>query len=107
MPAPTVDRYSWGQLPWGRIPPRRLRLLVHSAGTIAQAAKKQRRNSALISQSGAFIDQSYLKNPWLDPAYMTALGNQSDITHGDMLNYYADNGDIDIIGVYVEGFNES
>ena len=68
--------------------------------------KKQRRNSALISQSGAFMISRISKNPWLDPAYMTALGNQSDITHGDMLNYYADNGDIDIIGVYVEGFNE-
>jgi acyl-CoA synthetase (NDP forming) len=68
--------------------------------------KKRRRNSALISQSGAFMISRISKNPWLDPAYMTALGNQSDITHGDMLNYYADNTDIDTIGVYVEGFND-
>jgi acyl-CoA synthetase (NDP forming) len=68
--------------------------------------KKQRRNSALISQSGAFMISRISKNPWLDPAYMTALGNQSDITHGDMLIYYADNADIDTIGVYVEGFND-
>lgn len=68
--------------------------------------KKQRRNSALISQSGAFMITRISKNPWLDPAYMTALGNQSDITHGDMISYYADNDDIDTIGIYIEGFKD-
>ncbi|MBE9539486.1 MAG: CoA-binding protein, partial [Proteobacteria bacterium] len=68
--------------------------------------KKQQRNSALISQSGAFMISRISKNPWLDPAYMTALGNQSDITHGDMLSYYADHVDIDTIGLYIEGFNK-
>ncbi|WP_207063240.1 CoA-binding protein [Motiliproteus sp. SC1-56] len=68
--------------------------------------KKQRRHSALISQSGAFMITRLSKNPWLDPAYMTALGNQTDLTHGDMLTYYADRDEIDTIGVYIEGFNE-
>lgn len=68
--------------------------------------KKQHRNSALISQSGAFMISRISKNPWLDPAYMTALGNQADITHGDMLSYYADNANINTIGIYIEGFNK-
>ena len=68
--------------------------------------KKQKRNSALISQSGAFMITRMSQNPWLDPAYMTALGNQNDISHGDMLNYFVDNPEVDTIGVYAEGFND-
>ena len=69
-------------------------------------SKKNKRNSALISQSGAFMVTRMSQNPWFDPAYMSALGNQNDITHGDMLAYFADNPDVDVIGVYVEGFND-
>ncbi len=68
--------------------------------------KKAQRHTALISQSGAFMVTRLSKNPWLDPAYMTALGNQSDISHGDMLRYYVDHDAIDTIGVYIEGFND-
>jgi len=68
--------------------------------------KKQKRNTALISQSGAFMITRMSQNPWLDPAYMAALGNQNDITHSDMLNYFVDNPDVDVIGVYAEGFND-
>ncbi|HEY5717390.1 MAG TPA: CoA-binding protein, partial [Motiliproteus sp.] len=68
--------------------------------------KKHPRHAALISQSGAFMVTRLSKNPWLDPAYMTALGNQTDISHGDMLNYYVEQPAIDTIGVYIEGFNE-
>ena len=68
--------------------------------------KKQQRNSALISQSGAFMITRISQNPWFDPNYMTALGNQNDLTHSDMVNYFADRPDIDLIGVYAEGFKE-
>ncbi|MCP4271559.1 MAG: CoA-binding protein [Gammaproteobacteria bacterium] len=68
--------------------------------------KKQLRNTALISQSGAFIITRLSQNPWFDPAYMVAIGNQNDITHGDMLRYFADNPKVDVIGIYVEGFND-
>ena len=68
--------------------------------------KKTQRNSALISQSGAFMITRISQNPWFDPNYMTALGNQNDLTHSDMVNYFADNAEIDLIGVYVEGFKE-
>jgi len=68
--------------------------------------KKDQRNSAIISQSGAFMITRMSQNPWFDPAYMVALGNQNDVTHGDMLNYFADKPEVDVIGVYAEGFND-
>lgn len=73
---------------------------------LPQGQKKQRRNSALISQSGAFMITRLSHNPWLDPAYMTAVGNQNDLTHGDLVNYFADLEGIDTIGVYAEGFRD-
>lgn len=68
--------------------------------------KKEQRNSAMISQSGAFMITRLSKNAWLDPAYMIAIGNQNDLTHGDMLSYFADHDDIDVIGFYIEGFRD-
>lgn len=68
--------------------------------------KKQQRNSALVSQSGAFMVTRMSRNPWFDPQYLAALGNQNDITHGDMLAYFSEHPEIDVIGVYVEGFND-
>ncbi len=64
------------------------------------------RNSALISQSGAFMITRISLNRWLAPAYMTAVGNQNDLTHSDMLNYFADRPGVDLIGVYAEGFKD-
>ena len=68
--------------------------------------KREKRNSAMISQSGAFMITRLSKNVWLDPAYMIAVGNQNDLTHGDMLNYFVDHDDIDVIGFYIEGFRD-
>jgi predicted CoA-binding protein len=68
--------------------------------------KKAKRNSVLLSQSGAFMITRLSRNPWLDPAYMLALGNQTDLTHGDMLTYFAARDDIETIGIYVEGFKD-
>lgn len=68
--------------------------------------KKAKRNSVLLSQSGAFMITRLSRNPWLDPAYMLALGNQTDLTHGDMLTYFGARDDIETIGIYVEGFKD-
>jgi acyl-CoA synthetase (NDP forming) len=68
--------------------------------------KKAERNSVMLSQSGAFMITRISQNPWLDPRYMLALGNQTDLTHGDMLSYFADRPEIDSIGVYIEGFKD-
>ncbi|NJD34624.1 MAG: CoA-binding protein [Betaproteobacteria bacterium] len=68
--------------------------------------KKPERNSVMLSQSGAFMITRISQNPWLDPRYMLALGNQTDLTHGDMLNYFADLPEIETIGIYIEGFKD-
>ncbi|MDP2134701.1 MAG: CoA-binding protein [Sulfuritalea sp.] len=68
--------------------------------------KKAERNSVMLSQSGAFMITRISQNPWLDPRYMLALGNQTDLTHGDMLSYFAELPEIETIGVYIEGFKD-
>jgi len=73
---------------------------------LPRTQKKAQRSSALISQSGAFLVTRLSKNPWLDPAYMVALGNQNDITHGDMVENFAGKPGIHVIGAYVEGFKD-
>lgn len=67
---------------------------------------KQRRNTALISQSGAFMVTRISKHPWLDPAYMIADGNQNDISHSDLLRYFNTREEIEVIGIYIEGFRD-
>ena len=68
--------------------------------------KKPERNSVMLSQSGAFMITRMSQNPWLDPRYMLALGNQTDLTHGDMLSYFAERPGIETVGIYVEGFKD-
>jgi acetate---CoA ligase (ADP-forming) len=68
--------------------------------------KKAERNSVMLSQSGAFMITRISQNPWLDPRYMLALGNQTDLTHGDMLSYFCERPEIETIGIYVEGFKD-
>ncbi len=68
--------------------------------------KKAERSSVMISQSGAFMITRLSQNPWLDPAYMLAIGNQTDMTHGDMLSFFAERPEIETIGIYVEGFKD-
>jgi acyl-CoA synthetase (NDP forming) len=73
---------------------------------LPRAQKKAQRSAALISQSGAFLVTRLSKNPWLDPAYMVAVGNQNDMTHGDLIASFAANPQIHVIGAYVEGFKD-
>ena len=68
--------------------------------------KKPERNSVMLSQSGAFMITRMSQNPWLDPRYMLALGNQTDLTHGDFLNFFCERPEIETIGIYVEGFKD-
>jgi len=68
--------------------------------------KKPQRNSVMLSQSGAFMITRLSQNPWLDPLYMLALGNQTDLTHGDLLTYFAARPEIETIGIYIEGFKD-
>jgi acyl-CoA synthetase (NDP forming) len=66
--------------------------------------KKPERSAVMLSQSGAFMITRLSHNPWLDPRYMLAIGNQTDLTHGDLLSYFAERPEIETIGVYIEGF---
>ena len=64
------------------------------------------RNSAFISQSGAFIITRTSKVPLLDPAYLMSIGNQNDLTIGDLVHFMKDLEQIDVIAIYMEGFND-
>lgn len=67
---------------------------------------RHRRTSAFISQSGAFMATRMSRAPELDPAYLISVGNQNDLTLGDLMAYFKDHGDMEVIGVYCEGFND-
>ena len=67
---------------------------------------ERRRRAAFVSQSGAFMITRLSKRPELDPAYMISVGNQNDLTLGDMVQYLKDVAVIDVIAVYAEGFKD-
>lgn len=62
--------------------------------------------AALVSQSGAFMLHRSSQCPELNPAYMVSMGNQTDLTLGDMVKYFKDSNEVDVIAVYAEGFND-
>ena len=59
---------------------------------------------ALITGSGAFAVTRLSRLGRLDPRYVVTIGNQMDLTVGDFLTYLADDQEIRVFGVYVEGF---
>ena len=64
------------------------------------------RRVAVISQSGAFLLNRFSQTPEMRPAYMISMGNQTDLSLGDMMRYFRDSGDVDVIAVYAEGFRD-
>ncbi len=62
--------------------------------------------AALVSQSGAFMLHRSSQCPELAPAYMVSMGNQTDLTLGDMVKYFKDSDEVDVIAIYAEGFND-
>jgi acyl-CoA synthetase (NDP forming) len=62
--------------------------------------------AALISQSGAFMLHRSHQCPQMSPAYMISMGNQTDLTLGDMVHYFKSSDNVDVIAVYAEGFND-
>jgi acyl-CoA synthetase (NDP forming) len=68
--------------------------------------KIQPRRAALVSQSGAFMLHRTSQCPELAPAYLVSMGNQTDLTLGDMVKYFKDSPEVDVIAVYAEGFND-
>lgn len=64
------------------------------------------RRLALVSQSGAFIVSRLSNLPALDPTLAVSLGNQTDLAVSDVMTHVARREDIDVVGVYMEGFKE-
>ena len=64
------------------------------------------RRAALVSQSGAFMLNRSHQCPELRPAYMISMGNQTDLSLGDMLEYFKNSTEVDVIAVYAEGFQD-
>ncbi len=62
------------------------------------------RRVALVSQSGAFIVSRLSNLETLDPALTISLGNQIDLSVADLVSAVGERDDIDVVGVYVEGF---
>jgi indolepyruvate ferredoxin oxidoreductase beta subunit len=62
------------------------------------------RRVALVSQSGAFIVSRLSNLETLDPALAVSLGNQIDLTVADLVTAVGTRDDIDVVGVYAEGF---
>jgi acyl-CoA synthetase (NDP forming) len=67
---------------------------------------KPYRRAALVSQSGAFMLHRSSQCPELVPAYMISMGNQTDLTLGDMVSYFKESDQVDVIAVYAEGFSD-
>lgn len=59
---------------------------------------------ALVTGSGAFAITRLSRMAPLDPRYVITIGNQMDLTAGDILAYLADDAEVRVFGVYVEGF---
>lgn len=64
------------------------------------------RKSAFISQSGAYMITRMSKLDFLDPAYAISIGNQIDLTAGDILSFLNTEEQIKIIASYMEGFKD-
>lgn len=75
-----------------------------------QKLPKQRdkifQRAALVSQSGAFMLHRSHQYPCIRPAYMISMGNQTDLTLGDMVHHFKTSDEVDVIAVYAEGFND-
>jgi len=73
--------------------------LEHPLGVNPFGAK-----TAFVSQSGAFVISTVSKMPWLKPAYSITVGNQQDVTVPDYVEQLADQDELKVILVYMEGF---
>jgi acyl-CoA synthetase (NDP forming) len=61
-------------------------------------------NLVYLSQSGAFMISRMSKLPNIEPLYAISIGNQIDLRISDYLNYFKDDAEAKVFGVYVEGF---
>lgn len=64
------------------------------------------RRVAVVSQSGAFLLNRFSQAPEMRPAYLISMGNQTDLTLGDMMRHFSRSSEVDVIAVYAEGFKD-
>ncbi len=64
------------------------------------------RSLALVSQSGGFLLNRFNQVPEMNPAYLISMGNQTDLTLGDMMQYFEKSDKVNTIAVYAEGFKD-
>ncbi len=76
------------------------------AAKLRQESGAPYRRVAIFSQSGAFLLNRYSQTPELRPAYLVSMGNQTDLSLGDMMRYFRDSDAVDVIAVYAEGFRD-
>jgi len=62
------------------------------------------KNLAFISQSGAFTLARTSHLAQLSPRYLVSAGNQMDLTIGEVVDYVARDDGVQVVAVYVEGF---
>jgi indolepyruvate ferredoxin oxidoreductase beta subunit len=68
--------------------------------------KAKARPVALISQSGAFIVSRLSNLQTLDPVLAISSGNQLDLTLSDLLVAVVKRDDVQVVGIYAEGFKD-
>ncbi|HEY3355505.1 MAG TPA: acetate--CoA ligase family protein [Polyangia bacterium] len=61
-------------------------------------------NTAIVSQSGAFVIARLSKQPEIRPRYAISIGNQIDLTVSDYLRYLRGDPAVEVVALYVEGF---
>jgi acyl-CoA synthetase (NDP forming) len=61
-------------------------------------------NLIYLSQSGAFMISRMSKLPNIEPLYAISIGNQIDLTVSDYLNYFRNDDEAKVFGIYMEGF---
>ena len=67
---------------------------------------EQEKNVAILSQSGAVgIMEIYNLRSAISPKVIVSYGNQLDIDPSDLVQYFEDDPMVDVIGLYIEGFN--
>jgi 3-hydroxypropionyl-CoA synthetase (ADP-forming) len=67
---------------------------------------EQEKNVAILSQSGAVgIMEIYNLRSAISPKVIVSYGNQLDVDPSDLVQYFEEDPMVDVIGLYIEGFN--
>jgi 3-hydroxypropionyl-CoA synthetase (ADP-forming) len=67
---------------------------------------EQEKNVAILSQSGAVgIMEIYNLRSAISPKVIVSYGNQLDVDASDLVQYFEEDPMVDVMGLYIEGFN--